>query len=63
MRFMVMIKADRNSEAGMMPSEQLLTEVGQQRGTRVSGRAAGRRRAAPKFEGAPASIFPARTER
>lgn len=29
MRFMVLIKADRNSEAGVMPSEQLLTEMGQ----------------------------------
>ncbi|MCW7537962.1 YciI family protein [Aquabacterium sp. A7-Y] len=28
MRFMVLIKADRNSEAGVMPSEQLLTEMG-----------------------------------
>ncbi len=28
MRFMVMIKADHNSEAGVMPSEQLLTEMG-----------------------------------
>lgn len=28
MRFMVLIKADKNSEAGMMPSEQLLTEMG-----------------------------------
>lgn len=29
MRFMVMIKADKDSEAGVMPSEQLLTEMGQ----------------------------------
>lgn len=28
MRFMVLIKADHNSEAGVMPSEQLLTEMG-----------------------------------
>ena len=28
MRFMVMIKADRHSEAGEMPSEQLLAEMG-----------------------------------
>ena len=28
MRFMIMIKADHNSEAGVMPSEQLLTEMG-----------------------------------
>src|SRR5687768_12895443 len=29
MRFMILIKADKNSEAGVMPSEQLLAEMGQ----------------------------------
>ncbi|MFC5437899.1 YciI family protein [Rhodanobacter umsongensis] len=28
MRFMVIVKADQDSEAGVMPSEQLLTEMG-----------------------------------
>jgi hypothetical protein len=28
MRFMILVKADKNSEAGEMPSEQLLTEMG-----------------------------------
>jgi len=28
MRFMILVKADKNSEAGVMPSEQLLTEMG-----------------------------------
>jgi hypothetical protein len=28
MRFMVMIRADKNTEAGVMPSEQLLAEMG-----------------------------------
>ena len=28
MRFMVIVKATKNSEAGLMPSEQLLTEMG-----------------------------------
>jgi hypothetical protein len=28
MRFMVLIKADKNSEAGVMPSEKLLTDMG-----------------------------------
>jgi hypothetical protein len=28
MRFMVLVKADRNSEAGVMPSEELLTQMG-----------------------------------
>ncbi len=29
MRFMILIKANADSEAGVMPSEQLLTEMGQ----------------------------------
>ena len=28
MRFMILVKADKNSEAGIMPSEQLLSEMG-----------------------------------
>jgi hypothetical protein len=28
MRFMLLVKADKNSEAGIMPSEELLTEMG-----------------------------------
>jgi hypothetical protein len=28
MRFMILIKADQNTEAGVMPSEELLTEMG-----------------------------------
>ena len=28
MRFMVLVKADENSEAGVMPSEEILTEMG-----------------------------------
>ena len=28
MRFMIMIKADKNSEAGVMPDQKLLTEMG-----------------------------------
>jgi hypothetical protein len=28
MRFMILIKADRNTEAGVMPSEKLLAEMG-----------------------------------
>ena len=28
MRFMILIKADKNSEAGIMPSQQLLTDMG-----------------------------------
>jgi hypothetical protein len=28
MRFMILLKADKNTEAGVMPSEKLLTEMG-----------------------------------
>ena len=28
MRFMVLLKADKNTEAGVLPSEKLLTEMG-----------------------------------
>ncbi len=28
MRFMIIVKADKNSEAGVLPSEELLTEMG-----------------------------------
>ena len=28
MRFMIVVKADKNSEAGMMPSKELLAEMG-----------------------------------
>ena len=27
MRFMILVKADKNSEAGVMPSEKLLAEM------------------------------------
>ena len=29
MRFMIIVKASKDSEAGVMPSERLLTEMGQ----------------------------------
>ena len=28
MRFMIMVKADNNSEAGVLPDEKLLTDMG-----------------------------------
>ena len=28
MRFMILLKADRNTEAGVMPSEKLLADMG-----------------------------------
>ena len=28
MRFMIFVKADKNTEAGVLPSQQLMTEMG-----------------------------------
>ena len=58
MRFMVMVKADENSEAGEMPSEELLAEMGAvQRGAGQGRRDAGRRGAAPELEGRPREVL------
>lgn len=35
MRFMIVVKADKNTEAGVMPSEQLLAEMGRFNGELV----------------------------
>ena len=35
MRFMVIVKADRNSEAGILPDERILTAMGYFGSTRV----------------------------
>ena len=52
MRVMVIVKATEDSEAGVMPSEELLDGDGQvQRGAGQGRRHAGRRRAAPQLEG------------
>ena len=52
MRVMVLIKATEESEAGEMPSEELLTEMMRvQRGAREGGRDARRRGPAPELEG------------
>ena len=51
MRVMVIVKADENSEAGVMPSQQLLTEMGKyKRRVGESGNYARRRRSAPDVE-------------
>ena len=50
MRFMILVKASKESEAGMMPSEQMLTEMGKfNLGTGESRRAARGRGAASEL--------------
>ena len=52
MRVMVIVKATKNSEAGKMPSEKLLAEMGKFNEELVEGgRHAGRRRAPPEQQG------------
>ena len=56
MRVIVMVKANPKSEAGEMPSQQLLADmVAVQRGAGEGGRDAGGRGAAPQLEGRRAS--------
>ena len=53
MRFMIIVKATRESEAGVMPSENLLTEMGKfneklvQAGVMLAGEGLAPRAAAP----------------
>src|SRR5258705_2373163 len=57
MRFMVIVKADKNSEAGVMPSTEMLTAMGKfQRGNGESGRHAGGRGPASDLEKRPGQI-------
>ena len=58
MRVMVIIKADKDTEAGVMPSEQILAEMGKYNEELVK---AGRGGAAPQLEGASASASPTRS--
>ena len=52
MRFMILIKATKDSEAGVMPSERLLTEMGKFNEELVQARRnAGRRGAASDLQG------------
>ena len=52
MRFMIIVKADKDSEAGMMPSQELLTEMGKYNEELVkAGVLLGRRGAPPELEG------------
>jgi len=53
MRFMVIVKADKNSEAGVMPSTEMLTAMGKfneemvKAGVMLAGEGCIRRRKAP----------------
>ena len=58
MRFMVIVKADKNSEAGVMPSTELLTAMGKfNEGDGEGRRHAGGRRPASDLEGRPDQVF------
>lgn len=58
MRFMILIKAGQDSEAGVMPSEQQLAEMGQfNEALARAGRSRGRRRLAAEFERCPGAFF------
>ncbi len=58
MRFMVLVKANKDSEAGVMPSKELLTAMGQfneemvKAGVMLAGEGLH-----PSFEGRPHPIF------
>ena len=63
MRVMVLVKATAESEAGVMPSEELLTrDDGLQRGAGEGGRDAGRRGPAPELEGRPGRLLGQRAQ-
>ena len=53
MRFMVMIRADKNTEAGVMPDEKMLTDMGNfneelvKAGIMLAGKACSQARKAP----------------
>ncbi len=47
MRFMILIKADKNTEAGVMPSEHLLADMG----ARKARASSSRERSAPWSKG------------
>jgi hypothetical protein len=58
MRFMILVKGTKDSEAGVMPSEQLLSEMGKVQRRAGEGRsAAGRRRTSPEFQGRARPVF------
>ena len=64
MRFMVIVKASKESEAGVMPSQQLLDRHGKlQRAAREGGRDAGRRRAASQLERRPHEVLGQESDR
>ena len=62
MRFMVIVKASKDSEAGVMPSTELLTAMGKFNEEMVkAGRHAGGRGPASEFERRARQIFRARS--
>ena len=64
MQFMVLVKATKDSEAGVMPSEEGLAGDGQvQRGDGESRRHARRQRAASQLQGRPRAVRHRRNKR
>jgi hypothetical protein len=62
MRFMVIVKASKNSEAGVMPSEQLLTEMGKFNEELTKAGVARRGRIAAQFEGSAGQLLGRETD-
>jgi YCII-related domain len=64
MRFMVLVKADKNSEAGVLPDEKLLTEMGKyneelaKAGVLLAGRGS-----PAELEGSTRPVFRGQTDR
>ena len=57
MRFMLIVKADKDSEAGVLPSRELLAEMGKyNEEAGESWRDAGRRRTAGQLQGRPGPL-------
>ena len=54
---MVIVKATKNSEAGVLPNEQLLTEMGRYNEELTSRRDAGGRGASSKLERRAGQVF------
>jgi hypothetical protein len=59
MRFMILIKATKDTEAGVLPDEKLLAEMGQYNEELVKPALCSRAKGSTRAQGARASSFPA----
>ena len=58
MRFMMLVKASKDCEAGVLPDEKILSEIGNYNEESGQGRRAARGRRAPgEFQGHARSVF------